>query len=480
VKILFAASEVAPYAKTGGLAAVAGSLPAAMTRLGHEVTVVLPCHQEISQRGFNPSDTGIALKVRMAQRSYTARVREFSRGNLRILFIEQHELFDRPGLYGYSSGDWPDNARRFAFFCRASLQMLKPLGFRPDILHLNDWQTALTPLLLKEEWADDPFFARTRSLFTIHNLGYQGCFPDHRLKQLDLPECLFRLCRLDGTRDVSLLKAGLLFADRLNTVSPGYAREILSTDFGCGLDTVLRQRRSVLSGILNGLDNSSWDPRRDPELPEPYDAENPAGKTVCKTSLQHELGLVQDSTRLLAALVTRLDKQKGLDLLLDIWKKLQQRPVQLVLLGTGDKDLQQRLQAFGRQARGQTAMCFCFDERLARRIYAGADLFLMPSRYEPCGLGQLIALRYGAVPLVRYTGGLADTVTDLEEAPQRGTGFSFREARGDDLLAAIDRALDYFSRHEWQSLMQRGMRQDFSWDRSALEYNNLYQQTLET
>lgn len=479
MKILLVASEVAPFAKTGGLADVAGALPRALTRLGHEVHVVLPCYPEVVRRGFTPRDSGLNFTIELGPRCCRTRVLKLDRDGITTWFIEQPELFDRPGLYGYSSGDYPDNIERFGFFCRAVLALLKQGGFRPDILHLNDWQTGLIPLLLKTDHAEEPFFRDLATLFTIHNLGYQGLFPAYNLYRAGIRPDPAHRQQITHHGQISLLKSGILFADRINTVSPNYAREICTPEYGAGLEDLLKTRRERLSGILNGIDPDDWNPRRDTELPANYDPDNLSGKARCKQLLQQELGLQEDENRLLVALVTRLVPQKGLDLLAEIWNKLQQRPIQLVLLGTGDEDIRRQLESLRRDHR-QVALRFSFDEPLARRIYAGADLFMMPSRYEPCGLGQLIALRYGAVPLVRATGGLADTVIDIDDDPQHGTGFSFNAPEADALLQAIDRALDRFAeKDDWKKLIRRGMRRDFSWRRSAAAYLDLYRRLRE-
>jgi starch synthase len=480
LKILLVSSEVTPYAKTGGLADVAGSLPRALRQLGHDVRVIMPCYRTVIERGYRPEAMNIGVEVSLAGRVWQGNLRQLTLAGVPVYFIDQPELFDRADLYGEAGVDYPDNAERFGFFCRAIPGLLKQLDFCPDILHLNDWQTGLIPLLLKTELAQDPFFDKMASLITIHNLGYQGLFPAPSLKQLGLNDELFHPDGIEYFDQVSFLKAGLFYADQINTVSPTYCREICTPEFGAGFEGILQARQDRLSGVLNGIDPGDWDPSSDDRIPHNFNADDLSGKSACKLSLQQELGLKPDPRHLLIALVTRLDVQKGLDLLDEIWPELMQRPVQLALLGSGDPELTARFKARQLTSQGQAALHFGFDDGLARRIYAGSDLFLMPSRYEPCGLGQLIALRYGAVPLVRATGGLVDTITDIDTAPESGNGFSFKPATGHALLASIDRALARFRQpHRWQSLVSRGMRQDFSWTRSATIYLRLYQNAME-
>jgi starch synthase len=358
--------------------------------------------------------------------------------------------------------------------------MLEPLGFRPDILHCNDWQTGLVPVLRRAELARDPFLAGCGTLFSIHNLGYQGLFPPSALATLGLGPDLFTMNGLEYWGSLSLLKGGIVFADRVSTVSPTYCRETLGPELGLGFDGILRGRGSDYSGILNGLDPKQWNPATDHALPHRYDDGDLRGKAVCKRALQKELGLAPAPATPLVALVTRLDTQKGLELVEQAWAELLGRDLQLVLLGTGEERHTAFFAAVQNAHPGQVAIRLEFDDALSRRIYAGADLFLMPSRYEPCGLGQLIALRYGTVPVVRRTGGLADTITDPQDDAAAANGFSFEESAPEALLSALDRALAlYRHRSKWRELVRRGMAQDFSWGRSAQRYLGLYHRIAE-
>jgi starch synthase len=386
------------------------------------------------------------------------------------------ELFDRSGLYGEGGDDYPDNARRFALLGRGALELARALRFAPDVVHAHDWQAAMAIIDLRHRLWADPFFTATGSLLTIHNLGYQGIFPPATLGELDLDPALFGIDGLEFHGQVSLLKGGLRFADHVSTVSPTYCREIQTPAFGVGLDGLLRTRRQRLHGILNGLDGRHWNPADDASLPVRYTIADLAGKALCKAALQRELGLRIDAQAPLAVMVTRLDPQKGLDLLLESWDSLLARGLQLVVLGTGLPAYERRLAELATRAAGQAAVITRFDDGLARRIYAAGDLFLMPSRYEPCGLGQLIALRYGCVPLVHTTGGLADTIHDPQDDPALANGFVFREFSVPAFLAALDRLLAFRSGppDHWRTLVRHGMQQDFSWERSAGDYLDLY------
>ncbi len=480
MKILLVSSEVTPFAKTGGLADVAGSLPQALKRLGHDVRVILPCYDTVRKGGFALRKSRKSVEVSLGGTIRKAQLRQDSLDGVPVYFIENADFFARDGLYGTPEGDYPDNAERFGFFCRAVLALLRRLDFRPDILHLNDWQSALIPVLLRTELAGDPFYASMGTLLTIHNLGYQGLFPPPTLGQLGLDPALYTVDALEYWGQISFLKGGVVFADRISTVSPTYRDEILTPEMGIGFDGILRDRQDALDGILNGLDPKLWDPQLDTALVTPYSATSLRGKNANKKALQKALGLAVEPSTPLVAMVTRLDTQKGLELVHQAWDGLMARNLQFVLLGSGEKTHTERFERLKDGYPGKVAITLGFNDALARRIYAGSDLFLMPSLYEPCGLGQLIALRYGSLPLVRRTGGLADTVHDPADAPLRANGFVFNEPSSDALLAALDRALDaYQDRRTWLRLVKRGMEQDLSWTRSAEKYLETYTKTLE-
>lgn len=475
MKILLLSSEVAPFAKTGGLADVAGALPKALRRLGHDVRIMLPYYREIAAKGFPAPSERKSVTVTIAGQDHRAGLRQGSLDGVPVYFVENREYFDREGLYGSDGRDYPDNAERFGFFNRAALQLLKRIDFRPEVIHVNDWQTGLVPVLLRTELQLDPFFAGIRTLMSIHNLGYQGLFPPPSLATLGLDPRLDSMEAMEYYGQISFLKGGIVFADAASTVSETYCREIQTPELGFGFDGILRHKGSRLFGVLNGLDPKQWDPTLNGAIPAPYDAVNLRGKAATKKQLQKELGLPLSASLPLLGMVTRLDSQKGLDLMEAVWPQLMARPLQLVLLGSGEQGYSARMAELGRRFPQQASINLFFDEGLARRIYAGSDLFLMPSRYEPCGLSQLIALRYGSVPLVRHTGGLADTITDIDADPRHGNGFSFGPATPEALLAALDRALARFAqRRTWLQLVRRGMTQDFSWNRAAEHYLDIY------
>jgi starch synthase len=471
MEILFVASEVAPWSKTGGLGDVAGALPRALAARGHAVTVVAPRYGSIdaAAAGFARRD---GILVRGEPVGLWARGEP---GRPEVVLVEHERLFGaRRGLYGEARGDYADNAERFTLLSRAALALPAALGRRPRVVHANDWQAGLVPWLLRHEHGHDPALAGARAVFTIHNLAYQGVFPKQVLPALGLPWDVFRYEAMEFYDQVSFMKAGLTFADALTTVSPTYAKEILGPDEGAGLDPLLRHRRDVLHGILNGIDVQEWDPARDPHLPAHYSARDLAGKVACKASLQRELGLPVRPDVPLVGMVSRLADQKGVDLVVASLPQLLLREAQLAVLGTGSHAYEEAFRRAAAAHPSRIAARIGFDEGLAHRIEAGADLFLMPSRYEPCGLNQMYSLRYGTVPVVRAVGGLEDTVEDFD-GWNRGTGFKFREYAPAALLLAVRRALDAFrDARAWRALVLRGMAQDFSWDRSARGYEALY------
>ena len=476
MELLFLASEVAPLSKTGGLGDVLGALPAALAAAGDAVAVVSPRYGfvDAAHHGFTRRDG--AVRVRGEATTVWSR----TRGRLTWYLVEHERFFgSRRGLYAEHGHEYGDNAERFAYLCRAGLQVPGAFGHRPAVLHLNDWQTALAAWLLRQEHASNPALARTRSVFTIHNLAYQGSCGKELLPALGLPWELFRPEGVEFHDRINLMKAGLLFADAITTVSPTYAREITTPEGGEGLDGVLRSRAAALSGILNGIDTAEWDPARDPHLPAHFDAHRLAGKAACKQALQEELGLPVQADPPLLALVGRLADQKGIDLVLAALPELVRQPLQVVLLGSGRREWEEALRRAARHHADRLAVRIGFDEGLAHRIEAGADVFLMPSRFEPCGLNQLYSLRYGTVPVVRRVGGLADTVEDFD-GWRRGTGFVFEEYTPRALLSAVRRALELFrDKRAWHAMMRRGMALDHSWARSAEQYRALYQSLVE-
>ncbi len=475
MKILFVTPEATPFAKTGGLADVAGSLPRALRQLGHDVRVILPCHRSAERSGLSLRKGRKSVEIDLEGEKYRGSLKQTSHDGVPFWFIDCPEFFDREQLYGTSDGDYPDNSLRFGFFSRAVLEMIRRLDFRPDVIHIHDWQTGFIPALLRTEYRHNPFYANIATLLTVHNLGYQGMFSKDILRQLNLQDKLGSEKGMEYFGELSVLKGAINYSDVINTVSPTYCQEIQGPEQGHGFDGILRNRAEDLHGIINGLDSRSWDPALDQALPTPFNMENLNGKRACKRLVQKELGLEVRHDVPIVSVVSRLDRQKGIDLIQQAWPQLLERDIQFVLLGSGDREST----AFWREQQQrnpkQVSINLTFDERLSRRIFAASDMLLVPSRYEPCGLTQMIALHYGALPIVRKTGGLADTVTDVEQNPRSGYGFVFENSSKEALLASLDQALAiYPQRSRWLTLVKRGMSQDFSWENSAMQYHELY------
>jgi len=486
LKILVVASEVVPFAKTGGLADVAGALPLELARMGHDVRVAMPKYGSIDDDKYHLLPILGDIHVRLGTLHHIANIKRtvFPDSNVPVYFVVNDHFFDRAHLYVENGTDYPDNAERFAFFCKAVIWLLKGLDWVPDIIHCNDWQTALVPVYLRtdHEMRADGSLSRVRVLYTIHNLAYQGLFASEEAARIGIGPELFHPAALEFYGALNLMKGGLLYSDRLSTVSQRYAEEIQTAEFGCGLEGVLTMRRAHLTGILNGIDYNLWNPGTDEFLPAHYSRTNIADKAKCKAALQQECGLPVRADVPLLSLISRLDSQKGLDLVAQILDQLLRQEVQFVMLGTGAPEYHRLFERLA--AQNPTKMCtrLAFDNGFAHRIEAGADIFLMPSRYEPCGLNQLYSLRYGTIPVVRHTGGLADSITDAKPeaiADDTGTGFVFEEYDSLALLAAIERALATYSRKsQWQKLVQNAMAKDFSWTTSAKKYEALFREMV--
>jgi starch synthase len=458
--------------KTGGLGDVIGALPRALAKRGHDILVVIPRYGAIDGAQFGLRDTGRRIEVQFPGLNAGAHVHvHVPAERLRYLFL-QNPWFDRKELYGEGGKDYRDNHKRFALLCAGALEAAKQQNFAPDAIHAHDWQAALVPLIVKRGWAGRPSPLRARCVFTIHNVAYQGVFAKEAMTELSLPGDLFNADALEFYGNLNLMKAGLVFAEKLTTVSPTYAREIVeSPDTGAGLEGLLRHRRGDLTGIMNGVDYERWSPETDALIPARYSAQDLSGKAACKKALQEELGLEPEPDAMLCAAIGRLAHQKGYDLLAQAMPGLMQRKVQFALLGTGDNALEEEFAAFAEKYPGRISAQLRFDDKLAHRIEGGADVFLMPSRFEPCGLNQLYSLRYGTLPLVHAVGGLNDSIT---EGPQ-GWGFRFDQMTVDALLAAADRALQLWrDKSAWQAAVQRAMARNHSWDRSAEQYEALY------
>ncbi|MFO0909881.1 MAG: glycogen synthase GlgA [Isosphaeraceae bacterium] len=479
--VVFVASEAVPFAQTGGLADVIGSLPAALNRLGVNVSLVLPCYREVWWRsGQEIESTGHSIRVDLSGRSVQARVlrSELPHSRVPVYLIDQPCYFDRDQLYtGPDGRDFPDNAERFAFFCRAALEWLSERGPAPDVIHVHDWQAGLIPAELSESYRER--FPETSSLLTVHNLAYQGLFDPSILPLTGLDPSDFAQEGVEFYGRVSYLKAGLVRADRLSTVSPTYAREIQTLEYGCGLDGVLRSRAADLRGIVNGIDSNVWNPAREPMLARRYTVDDvEEGKAACKRAIQEIAGLPQRPDVPLFAQIGRLDPQKGWDLVLAVADDLLRADVQFLILAQGQPRFHAELQRLALRYPGNLRIFLEFSQNLAHQIEAGADLFLMPSLYEPCGLNQLYSLAHGTIPIVRATGGLADTVVDANPTTLSGgtaTGIVFQDPTPEAFLRAIERAVALWrDRPQRMKVITNGMRADWSWDRSAREYLALY------
>lgn len=474
MKITLIASEANPFAKTGGLADVLGALSLALERLGHEVTLIMPAHRSVLRGDYELQDSGMAFTVPVSDRQETATILRTTIGKaVTVYFIRADKYFDREFLYGAPTADYSDNAERFVFFCRAAVEIVERQPV--DIVHAHDWQAALAVVFLKSQAARYPAGAGAKTVFTIHNLAFQGNFwqPDWHLLNLDgalfTPQCL------EFYGNINFLKGALVLADKLTTVSPTYAEEIMTPEQGFGLDGVLRQRRADLVGILNGIDDALWNPWTDPLIPHHFGANSLTTKSRCKKALRQRMGLPDRPKTPILAMISRLTAQKGFDLVESIFAELMERNLQLVLLGSGEPRYEQFFRAAAANYPGRVAVHIGFDERLAHEIEAGADLFLMPSLYEPCGLNQMYSLKYATPPIVRAVGGLKDSVRDYDPATNAGTGFVFADYDAQAMLGAIDRGLAaYGEKKLWTDLRRRAMAMDFSWERSARLYSDLY------
>ncbi len=477
LKLLLVASEMTPYAKTGGLADVVGSLPKALSRLGNmDVCAVIPKYKTIDDAKYDLKERPGTIRFGMGGRTHEIKLKyaEFDEG-WKAYFIDNDDYFGRDNLYGYH-----DEAQRFAFFSRAVLEMAKALDFKTDVIHCNVWHTGLVPTYLKTFYNADPFFKDSATIFTVHNLAYQGLFPKDILPTLDIGWEEFTPDKLEFWDEISFIKAGLVYSDVINTVSKGYSEEIQTRRYGERLDGLLSYKREVLYGIVNGLDYDVWNPAADQAIVQNYDASSIEGKVKNKLALQAENGLPEDPQTPLIGVVSRLSYQKGLDIIADAVEDMTSLGIQFVLLGTGDEHYQQLFGKLAHDFPNNVAANITFSESIARQIYAGSDMFLMPSRYEPCGLGQLISMRYGTIPVVRKTGGLADTVQEYDSKTGKGTGFCFEEESSEALMSAIEKALAvYSSKDNWTSLMLNAMKADFSWMHSAREYEDLYRRAIQ-
>jgi starch synthase len=485
LRVLFVAAEVTPFARTGGLGDVVGALPPVLAAHGLDVRIVLPLYQAVRRHGVSLTLVVNDLRVPLIFGERTAQVWQGdlpgggSGKSVSVYFIEQDDYFARSGLYSDEAGEYDDNPFRFTFFCRAALALAERLEWFPHVIHCHDWHTGLVPAYVRFPPGLDSRLTSTATLFTIHNLAYQGVFPASTFNQTGLPPRLFQADGVEFYGNVNFMKAGVYYADLLTTVSPAYAEEICTPEFGHGLDGVLRDRRSVLVGILNGADYDAWNPATDPVLAAHYSFDDLAGKTRCKLALLRRFGMLEDLELPVFGMVTRFADQKGIDLVAEALERLFELNIGVVILGSGERRYEELFSYLGHRYPDRLGIRLGFNDVLSHQIQAGSDCLLMPSRFEPCGLTQMYAMRYGTIPIVRATGGLRDTVSPFDPATRQGTGFVFSEATVSAFSRAASAAVEVFSNKEmWRQLQRNAMTQDFSWDRSALRYIELYRRVV--
>jgi starch synthase len=480
IKILFASSEVIPFAKTGGLADVSGSLPLPLVSLGHQVAMVTPFYRLTKEGNHELDQHEKVLSVPFKGQKLKTRVFHTTiEPAVPVYFIQRDEFFDRSGIYGTPEGDYFDNPERFIFFSRSILELGKMIGFNPDIIHCHDWQTSLVPVYLKSIYKNDPHLKKTRSVFTIHNLAYQGVFPKNMMEVSELPQELFAMEGLEYYGKMNFMKGGILFSNKVTTVSERYAEEIKTPEYGYGLDGVLRDRSTDISGILNGVDYKSWNPETDPYIAANYSAEDLSGKQRCREELFKTFGLQGSQKSPIIGMISRFADQKGFDILAEAMEDLLKLDLCLVILGTGDARYEKQFAELGKKHPGRLGVKVAFDNALAHKIEAGSDMFLMPSRYEPCGLNQMYSLKYGTVPAVRATGGLDDTIKEFNPETGKGNGFKFKGYSAAELIKTVKRARYLFrNNYLWAKLIKNAMKEDFSWQKSAKKYEEVYRSAL--
>jgi starch synthase len=475
VKVLFAVSECGPFAKSGGLADVAGSLPKELKSLGTDIRVILPKYGTISERYKKQMKKIKEFSVPVGWRNQYCGIEELTYEGLTYYFVDNEYYFKRDRLYGYF-----DDGERFSYFNRAVLEALSQLDFYPDVLHCHDWHTAMIPFLLRMEYYQRQGYGLIKTVYTIHNLQFQGIFPKEVLSDLlglDGNSLSYRYLEFYG--NINFMKGALVAADKITTVSPTYKQEIQTIEYGEKLEGLLKTRKEDLYGILNGIDEDFYNPKDDPYIYKTYTATDPKNKAVNKQEIQKHFGLPEKVNTPLMVMITRLTKQKGLELVKCVLNEILQEDIQLIVLGTGDFEYEEYLRYAASIHPEKLKVNIGFNEPLAHKLYAGADLFLMPSQFEPCGLGQLIAMKYGAVPIVRETGGLNDTVQSWNEQTKEGNGFSFTNFNAHDMLYTVRRAISFYHDEEiWGTIMQKAMKMDYSWAQSAFRYNQLYAELI--
>jgi starch synthase len=490
LNVLLLSSEVEPFAKTGGLADVSSALPKSIKSLDHEIRIMMPRYGSINERKrklhemIRLKDIPVPLGGKHVLASVKSSFLANSHSKVQVYFLDNQSLFGRSGLYVHpeTKKDYRDNDDRFFFFARGTLEVLKRLGWQPDIIHCNDWPTGLVPVYLKTLYKNDPFYRDTRTVFTVHNMAYQGTFPRNSFIKTGLPAQVLSEKGIEADGKINMLKAGLVYSDAITTVSGRYAQEIQgSAEYGCGLQDIVRRRKNDLTGILNGIDYSVWDPATDILIPHKYDLKTIDQKIENKKALLKHVGLSFSEHVPVIGMVTRLAEQKGIDILMKVFDELMKLPLQFIILGMGEKTYHDFFARAQKKHGKRFAARLCFDGNLAHLVEAGSDMFLMASRYEPCGLNQLYSLKYGTVPIVRATGGLDDTVEDFDPSKGTGTGFKFVEYNGEALLAAVKRAVKmYADQSTWRKIIRNGMSKDFSWESSARKYVQLYRSLAKT
>ncbi len=482
LRIFFVTSEAVPFAKTGGLADVCGALPKFLREIGCEIRLVMPYYRMVRQSGLPLQYLGEEIHVSLGDEILRADLYQGTlQGDIPVYFIGRDEFYDREYLYSTPKGDYFDNSERFIFFSKASLILCQKMGFSPDIVHHHEWQTGLISAYLQSLYRNDPLFSSTGTVFTIHNLAYQGIFKKEKFWLTGLPQEMYNPEGIEFWERINLMKAGIVYADVINTVSKKYSEEIQTPEYGYGLEGILRKRKEDLYGILNGVDYQEWDPSHDPYLIAHYGPDDLSGKKECKRDLLKEFKLPSSLENApLLGMISRLADQKGFDLLSEILDELFTLDVGFILLGTGEQKYHDLFSAIARKYPDRAGIRIAYDDRLAHKIEAGCDLFLMPSKYEPCGLNQIYSLKYGTIPVVRATGGLDDTVLNYDPITRKGNGFKFNRYEAREFLSQIKVAISYYRQPDhWRQLLQNAMSEDFSWKRSAQSYFQLYQKALE-
>lgn len=476
LNIVFASSEVFPFAWTGGLGEVVASLSQTLSGRDHTVTVIMPLYRSVMEKNFPLKNTGLSLQVTLGTQILKPQIFTLTdEKKVPVYFIRHDEFYDRNHLYGTPQGDYSDNGERFIFFNRASLELMKHLGRKVDILHCNDWHTALLPAYVKSIYKENTVLKSASTVFTIHNLSYQGLFHRKHMGLTGLPSSFYSQEGLEYYGRMNLMKAGILFADAVTTVSKKYAQEIQTCSLGCGLEGVIRERNRSLWGILNGVDYTRWNPQRDPYLAASYDRNHLEGKRKCKEDLMEAMGLKTSSNLPLLGMISRLVEQKGLDLLLESLEELMESEVCVVILGNGEEKYERPLKSMEKKYKSHLKVRIGFDNSLAHKIEAGSDMYLMPSLFEPCGLNQMYSLKYGTIPIVRATGGLDDSVQEFNPQTGEGTGFKFKEYSASAFIEKVLTALQVYKEKDlWWKLIRNAMDQDFSWEKAAREYEKVY------